>query len=41
MLIKQPDQGSNILDLIFSSEIDLVTNVDIDENFRSSDHQII
>ena len=41
MLIKQPDRGSNILDLIFSSEIDLVTNVDIDESFRSFDHQII
>ena len=39
--VDKPTRGLNILDLILSSEIDLVKNVEIDENFVNSDHQII
>ena len=39
--VDKPTRGLNILDLILSSKIDLVENVEIGEKFVTSDHQII
>ena len=39
--VDKATKGSNILDLIFSTEKDLITKFNIGENFGSSDHQII
>ena len=39
--VDQPTRDSNILDLIISSDIDLVKDIVVGKNFGNSDHQII
>lgn len=39
--VKQPTRGNNILDLIISSEPDLVSNVNIMDSLSTSDHIMI
>ena len=34
-------RGKNILDLVFTSEENLIENLSVGDHFRTSDHQII
>lgn len=39
--VVKPTRGNNILDLVITSDIDLVKNLEVGENFGNSDHYII
>ncbi|MCP4272758.1 MAG: hypothetical protein GY781_12470, partial [Gammaproteobacteria bacterium] len=40
-LVNKPTRGENILDLILATDDNLVNNVEVGDEFSTSDHQII
>ena len=40
-LVENPTRGENILDLILTTDENLITNIEVGEEFSSSDHRII
>src|SRR5664279_1258179 len=39
--VKQPTRDTNILDLVFTSDFNMVDNVDVIEHLGNSDHNIL
>jgi len=39
--VQDPTRGKNMLDLVFTSEKNMIENLVVGENFGTSDHQII
>ena len=40
-LVENPTRGANILDLLFTTDDNLINNVEVGEEFSSSDHRIV